>query len=196
MENPARLEDFGRLNIGKGSREGNPRWRCVNVWLCTRASVISRAACEGKRVSCDTGPHPIVLLKPCKLTHLTASEICLSCSADTHGVSWKVVVPLRWGGGAEEVMKELPIDSALKECRAGQASRHCVSGKLSSWERTLRSGLFHWHGFVLTSAWGCDNWWMTDGAVSAALQSPRGALLWPQVTPPSFAVCVCLHSFA
>lgn len=49
MEKPARLEDFGRLNIGNGSREGDPRWRCVNVWLCTLTSVISRAAYEGKR---------------------------------------------------------------------------------------------------------------------------------------------------
>lgn len=73
MEKPVQLEDFGRLNIGNGSREGDPRWRCVNVWLRALTSVISRAASEGERVSCDTGLHPIVSPKPCELTHLTAS---------------------------------------------------------------------------------------------------------------------------
>lgn len=49
----------------------------------------------------------------------------------------------RWG--AEEVMKELPINSALKECRAGQASLDTVSAVNcpAERERMLRSGLFH-----------------------------------------------------
>lgn len=98
--------------------------------------------------------------------------------------------------GAREVRKELPIDSALKECRAGRASLDTVSAVNcpAEQERMPRSGLFHRHGFVLTSAWGCDNWRMTDGAGSAASRSPRGVLLWPQVTPAFFCT-LCQSSF-
>lgn len=38
---------------------------------------------RGNRVSRDTGPRPIVYPKLCELTHLTASQISLSCSRDT-----------------------------------------------------------------------------------------------------------------
>lgn len=79
--------------------------------------------------------------------------------------------PAHWLSQSQGMTIELD-SSLLTQCH----QQDCPAEQ----KHMVRCGLLFWQGFVLTLALGCDNWWMTDGAVSAVSgeRDPWKSILW------------------